>query len=224
MTQENVLYSFRRCPYAMRARWALIRCKKSVMIREVDLKDKPIELVRLSHKATVPVLITKEEFVIDESLDIIKWALSNSTYCQDIFYNSKKNEDEVSSLIVQNDNKFKYHLDRFKYASRFTNCDPISHKNEAIKILSEWNDKLSKSEQIGSRIWLVSNKETIADWSIWPFVRQYYIADPNLFKRNTDLKYIHKWIYKYLNQSNFRKLMFKNKVWKKEDEPTWLKL
>ena len=76
--QEAVLYSFRRCPYAMRARWALINYNIKVLVREVELKNKPSELLKISKKATVPVLVTSRNTVIEESIDIMKWAISQN--------------------------------------------------------------------------------------------------------------------------------------------------
>ena len=118
--KEHVLYSFRRCPYAIRARWALKVCELKVEIREIDLKNKPFDLIRKSHSQTVPLLILREGRIIEESLDIIIWALSSSTNLnktKDYFDQNYRNE--ILKTIEENDNKFKYHLDRFKYSSRY---------------------------------------------------------------------------------------------------------
>ena len=83
--KHNILYSFRRCPYAIRARWALLNTNQLVELREVDLKNKPMELVELSKKATVPVLKTKSNKVIDESIDIMIWSIKKSNMNELLF-------------------------------------------------------------------------------------------------------------------------------------------
>ena len=117
--KHNILYSFRRCPYAIRARWALLNTNQVVELREVELKNKPIELIQISKKATVPVLKTNLNKVIDESLDIMIWSIERSNMHSLFGDKVKDKSQEIFSLIETNDNRFKYHLDRFKYASRF---------------------------------------------------------------------------------------------------------
>ena len=116
----DILYSFRRCPYAIRVRWALLICEIKVEIREVDLKNKPIEFMNKSRTKTVPILLKKNNEVIEESVDIIIWALSESEK-ENIkkFYNPNNKEKEILEIISENDHSFKYHLDRFKYSARF---------------------------------------------------------------------------------------------------------
>ena len=170
MTTE-ILYSFRRCPYAIRVRWALLICEIKLEIREVDLKNKPLELINKSRTKTVPILLKKNNEVIEESLDIIIWALSESEK-ENIknFYLPHSKEKEILEIISENDYGFKYHLDRFKYSSRFKASKENYHFLEATKFIKRWNKIL-----INSR-WLIGDKPSIADWCIWPFVRQFKIA------------------------------------------------
>ena len=126
MTQD-ILFSFRRCPYAIRARWALLKHKKTVILREVSLKNKPIELSGASPKATVPVLITKGGQVIDESLGIMLWAEKNSNIKSQNHCKIETNREDIYSLIRENDNSFKYHLDRYKYPNRYENSNQEEH-------------------------------------------------------------------------------------------------
>lgn len=213
---ENILYSFRRCPYAIRARWAILQTGINVNLREIDLRHKPEELLELSPKGTVPVLLTCNGEIIDESLDIIYWALDKSSKLT----KKKDNDIETIDLIRENDRNFKYHLDRFKYASRYEDSDVKYNRSEAIKILYRWNNKLSLSaNNSNNRNWLVAGQETIADWAIWPFVRQYYIADPMLFETNSNLEHLKGWLYYYLNHELFSLLMKKIPTWKKTDLP-----
>tara|TARA_Y100001968_G_C19360905_1_gene719755 strand:- start:557 stop:1231 length:675 start_codon:yes stop_codon:yes gene_type:complete len=221
MKSKTILYSFRRCPFAIRARWALLKNDIKVIIREIDLKDKPTELLKLSHKATVPVLYTSNGYVLDESMDIIHWALKNSIVKNPPKDYLKISSKEIYYLIKLNDNKFKYHLDRFKYASRYKADNKIFHQSQALKILKYLNKKLSKSKEKGFQGWLVEDSESIADWSIWPFVRQYLIADPNLFKREKELFHLENWLNHYTSQEAFKIVMKKMKKWDKNDSPIY---
>ena len=117
--KTHILFSFRRCPFAIRARWAIKMCDLEVEIREIDLKNKPSELLKNSASQTVPLLILNDGEVIEESLDIIIWSLKNSkrNYIEKHFQKSYR--ETILETIHENDHIFKYHLDRFKYASRF---------------------------------------------------------------------------------------------------------
>ena len=131
--KHNILYSFRRCPYAIRARWALLNTNQVVELREVELKDKPIQLLEISKKATVPVLKTTLNKVIDESLDIMKWSIERSNMHKFFGDNNDKSQ-EIFSLIETNDNQFKYHLDRFKYSSRFNFEESENHRDAGMSL------------------------------------------------------------------------------------------
>tara|TARA_Y100001968_G_C19384422_1_gene732080 strand:+ start:353 stop:1033 length:681 start_codon:yes stop_codon:yes gene_type:complete len=219
MTVDNVLYSFRRCPYALRARWAILNCEIKVVLREVDLKEKPTELIELSPKGTVPVLFTNKGEIIDESMDIILWALSLSKKHSKMLSNSEIYKKELLSIIKENDTTFKYHLDRFKYSSRYNKLESENHKDEARKILSKWNKILLSKGIPGKRNWLISESESIADWAIWPFVRQYYIADPIFFKENKNFTPLKDWLSYYVDDPLFKILMTKVKKWESSDHP-----
>ena len=209
--RPHILYSFRRCPYAMRARWALLLTNTTVICREVNLKDKPNDLLEISPKGTVPVLITNDGKVIDESISIILWALEQKQLTSR--YNS--NVKEINKLILQNDNQFKYHLDRCKYAQRYPPNNLDYHSNQAISILKGWNDLLSLSSNTTK--WLVSGNETLADWSLWPFVRQFRNIDPVTFDNDINLHNLKIWLDFFLNNKFFDQLMAKRKFWTKGD-------
>ncbi len=213
-----VLFSFRRCPYAIRARWAILNCGLKVILREVDLKNKPIELKQASSKNTVPILIKPNGEIIDESLDIIYWAINHKNSTGKLNLLNKKQKIFIKNLIIQNDNHFKYHLDRCKYPNRYDGINIEEHKKESRDILIGWNQLIKdNSEKDKYKYWLFSNNETIADWSIWPFVRQYRSIDPIRFDNDSDFFYIKKWLDYYLNHNLFTKLMKKNNFWKSDD-------
>ena len=216
--KHNILYSFRRCPYAIRARWALLNTNQVVELREVELKDKPIQLIEISKKATVPVLKTTLNKVIDESLDIMKWSIERS-YMHKLFGDNNDKSKEIFSLIETNDNQFKYHLDRFKYASRFNFEEAETHRAAATKILLSLNNRLKEFATKGKPLFLVDAKETLADWAIWPFVRQFRIADIKNFDQNHEIQYLRSWLNYYFTHDKYPIVMKKNELWRKENKP-----
>ena len=209
--KKPILYSFRRCPYAMRARWALITFDIDFEIREIDLKKKPKEILNKSKYQTVPLLITKTGKVIDQSFDIILWALSTKRNLNSENYYSEGLNNEIRKLVKENDNIFKYHLDRFKYSSRYEDHSEEYHFKKARKIIYCWNKLLTESQ--GDSYWLIKGKETIADWCLFPFVRQYKIACiqkeiTNYFEEPMNL-----WLSYFENHPVFERIMIKFPIW-----------
>ena len=217
--KHNILYSFRRCPYAIRARWALLNTNQVVELREVELKNKPIELIQISKKATVPVLKTSLNKVIDESLEIMIWSIKRSNMHE--LFGDKNNDisKEIFSLIEINDNAFKYHLDRFKYASRFNIKESETHRSEAMEILLSLNKRLKVFSNEGKSLFLVDAKESLADWAIWPFVRQFRIADIIKFDQNREIQYLRCWLNYFFTHEKYPIVMKKNEPWSKKNEP-----
>ena len=209
--KRPILYSFRRCPYAMRARWSLINFGIDTEIREIDLKNKPKDIINKSKYQTVPLLITTDGEVIDQSLNIILWALSiKNNLNSDKFYR-KEFKTEIIKLIKENDEIFKFHLDRFKYSTRFKEVREEYHFEESRKIILNWNNLLRKSKN--DNYWLIGENETIADWCLFPFVRQYKIACiqkkvPNYFEEPID-----SWLNYFENHSIFKRIMIKFPTW-----------
>jgi len=204
--KHNILYSFRRCPFAIRARWALLNTNQVVELREVDLKKKPIELIQISKKATVPVLKTslnKVIIVIDESLDIMIWSIERSNM-HSVLGNNNDKSKEIFSLIETNDKLFKYHLDRFKYASRFDFEESDSHRTACMNILLSLNNRLKGLSNKGKPLFLVDAKESLADWAIWPFVRQFRIADIKRFDQNHEIEYLRSWLNYFFTHENIQ--------------------
>ncbi|WP_269605123.1 glutathione S-transferase N-terminal domain-containing protein [Prochlorococcus marinus] len=219
--KHNILYSFRRCPYAIRARWALLNTNQVVELREVELKNKPIELIQISKKATVPVLKTSLNKVIDESLEIMIWSIKKSNR-DELFgniNNNNENSKEIFSLIETNDTVFKYHLDRFKYASRFNFEESATHHDACMKILLSLNNRLKEFSNKGKPLFLVDAKETLADWAVWPFVRQFRIADIKKFDQNNEIKYLRSWLNYFFTHKKYPIVMKKFEPWSKLNEP-----
>ena len=209
--KKHILFSFRRCPFAIRARWALKMCGIEVEIREIDLKNKPSELIKNSVSKTVPLLILNNGEVIEESLDIIIWSLKNSqkkNYIEKYF--KKKDREIILEIIHENDHIFKYHLDRFKYASRFNPHEKEFHFKNAQKFLKKLNISLSQSNK---NRWLVGDQESIADWCIWPFVRQFKIACNSQKILDYFEEPLESWFNYFSKHENFKYVMYKYNVW-----------
>ena len=205
---NDILYSFRRCPYAIRVRWALLICGIKVEIREIDLKNKPFDFLNKSKTKTVPILIKKNSEVIEESLEIIIWALSESKKenIKNIYFPNDKKED-IIEIINENDNEFKYHLDRFKYSTRYQNSNEEFHFTKAIKFIKRWNELLTENK------YFFGDNPTIADWSIWPFVRQFKIACESQKITNYLELPIKNWLDSFENNRKFKSLMYKYELW-----------
>ena len=197
-----ILYSFKRCPYAMRARMALILGSKNCQIREVELKNKPDQMLKISPKGTVPVLKIQNT-VIDESLDIISWAIDSQP--SKVHQYTKQEQLRSSKLIKLFDAEFKFHLDRYKYSSRF-DTDPKTHRKEC-KILLEDLDL-----QINSFPWIFGKKVSLLDISILPFIRQCKIANPSWFNSQNFTKVI-ALLNHFENSNLFKIAMQKYDLW-----------
>ena len=167
-----ILYSFRRCPYAMRARMSLILTSTQCELREVLLKKKPEAMINISSKGTVPVLNLHGE-ILEESLDIIKWAIKkNSSELHSFSDNESKSSNHLITLF---DTQFKYHLDRYKYPDRYESLSE-DHQQECLKILFEL-DKF-----IDAKPWIFGKTVSLLDICILPFIRQCKIASPDWFE------------------------------------------
>ena len=205
-----ILYSFIRCPYAMRARMALKLTGKKCEIREVRLNNKPKHMIDMSPKGTVPVLVLGNN-VIDESNEIIDWALSfNNVFDGNL---DKDQKDLTSHLIELFDSKFKYNLDRYKYATRYENIDIEKHRLECLKFLINLENLISKEE------WFLGNNINKLDISILPFIRQYRIADVDWFDKQNEITGIQQILTNFLNSKLFKDIMFKYDVWTENDMP-----
>ena len=219
---KHILYSFRRCPYAIRARWALRESLVKVEIREVDLKNKPVDLIKNSQNKTVPLLILKNGEIIEESLDIILWTLSNSKKSDLKKYFPNNLKEEILNIIRENDQEFKFHLDRFKYASRFDEKNKEYHFYSAQNIIKNWNFLLKDNPK--RNFWLVGENETIADWCIWPFVRQFKIACEHQKIDNHFDDSMIRWLNYFETNNNYKDVMNKYEIWNQSSKVSYFPL
>ena len=198
----HVLYSFRRCPYAMRARLALAYSGIDYEHREILLKNRPDELYALSPKGTVPVLQLNDGTVIDESIDVMKWALAQS----DPEYWYTENIEVQNSLIDQNDGDYKKWLDKYKYHVRFKDGSYEEYQYAVGEILKAYESILSKSS------YLCGDKVTLADMALFPFIRQGAHVDLDWF--NAQFPKLSTWLKIFKESELFETIMKKYTVWK----------
>jgi len=208
-----ILYSFKRCPYAMRARLALKLANIQCELREVRLNNKPKHMLEVSPKGTVPILILEDK-VIDESIDIINWVLDQNN----IFEGNISSEQIITTeaIIDTFDNKFKYHLDRYKYSNRYENADKKFHQKKCFDILIDV-EKLISNEN-----WFFGNKLNKLDISILPFLRQFRIANPDWFDSLKEIPKIQKLLYNFLESNYLKQIMVNYKTWDESSEISYL--
>ncbi|MEO9525715.1 MAG: glutathione S-transferase [Marinobacter alexandrii] len=206
------LYSFRRCPYAMRARFGILFAELKVELREIVLKNKPAQMLAISPKGTVPVLELAEggcsgSLVIEESREILEWALQQSDP------QGLLNVDLVSAdaLIDRNDNEFKHWLDRYKYADRHPELTQLDYRQKGEVFLQELESLLAKNR------YLLGENISIADVGIMPFVRQFAHVDREVFY---SLPYpnLQQWLRGWLEHPVFQQVMVKYQPWHEGDD------
>ena len=198
---KPLLYTFRRCPYAIRARLAIKVSGVEVDKCEVDLRDKPKALLDCSPKGTVPVLQFVDGSVIEESLDIMQWALAINDP-EEWMDGGNGPSAETLALIQQNDGPFKSALDRYKYAVRFPEHPAATYREQAEDFLSELNGRISKQG------YLMRNRPGLADMAIFPFIRQFANVD-NDWLSQSKYKYLNKWLDIFLTSTLFNVIMQK---------------
>jgi len=210
-TINHILYSFRRCPYAMRARMSLYISKQHCELREVVLRDKPSAMIKASQKATVPVLVLANGEVLEESLDIMLWAL-NKADPQGWLAPESGSQQEMLNLIAQCDDEFKHHLDRYKYATRYDGAVAEDHRDKAVSFLQVLEKRLTEA------LYLHGSKPALADYAIMPFVRQFSGVQREWFA-NMPLAHVRDWLEGLLDASPFKDVMKKYPQWHEGDVP-----
>ncbi len=193
------LFTYRRCPYAIRSRLALYQAGIDYESIEISLKDKPSDFLALSPKGTVPVLVQSDGKVIEESLEIMLWALNIS----DPEHWILKGNDLSQKLIFENDFHFKKNLDKYKYADRFPEHSKEYYRSQCEIFLNVLDEKLK------FKLYLIEDRISLADIAIFPFVRQFFLVDENWF---LDSKYdaLKKWLRGLIDSHIFKEVMKKN--------------
>ena len=203
-----LLYSFRRCPYAMRARMALYQAHIQVKICEVDLKQKPEAMLKISPKGLVPVLQLKDGRVIDESLDVMRWALEKNDPDSWLL----KKDATADALITENDGAFKQALDRYKYPPRFADknesdlcesCDKA--RDQGLQFLEKLNRTLE------GNTYLSGAELSFSDIAIFPFIRQFANVDITWFQ-SLPIKPLQVWLDQLVGGVEFKWVMQKDRA------------
>ncbi|MEM8921774.1 MAG: glutathione S-transferase [Pseudomonadota bacterium] len=200
-----ILYSFRRCPYAMRARMALAASGEVCALREVVLRDKPAAMLQASPKGSVPVLVLADGAVVDESLDIMLWTLRRRDP-QNWLTPERGDLDEMLALIAANDGPFKHALDRYKYPNRYDNVDPKDERATGLAWLMELSARLDDAD------YLFGSRPSLADIAIFPFVRQFANTDRDWFDQVIPATLL-QWLETWLASEQFTSIMRKYPVW-----------
>ncbi len=188
----------------MRARLALLVSGQTVELREVALRDKPADMLMASPKGTVPVLVAPDGMVIDESIDIMRWALS-------IHDPERWLAGEDEHLLATNDGPFKHHLDRYKYPGRYAS-DAAEHRTAACDLLLPLEQRLQRSE------WLCGARRTISDMALFPFVRQFAATD-SAWWRAQPLPQLQRWLERNVTDPLFAAAMVRLPPWQPGDAP-----
>ncbi len=201
---DPILYSFRRCPFAMRARLALAISRTRYELREVRLAAKPADMVEKSPKGTVPVLVMADGSVIDESLSIMNWALQNS--------DPEGWLDRVDdALIVANDGPFKQDLDRYKYSGRDT-AEALAHRARGLDFLQMLDARVSGGASLDGPA------RGFTDAAIFPFVRQFASVDRDWFDAQS-LPSLRPWLDRWCESDLFQSIMVRLVPWSPGDAP-----
>jgi glutathione S-transferase len=200
-----ILYSFRRCPYAMRARMALIASGISIEIREVELRNKPKAMLTASPKGSVPVLVLPDGRVIDESWDIMLWALRQNDP-QNWLGDHENNLPAALCLLEENDTIFKRNLDRYKYPKRFPEHPQDFYRAQGAVFLQKLEAHLRATP------YLLNNTMSIADAAVLPFVRQFAAVDAHWFA-SAPYPELRDWLKNFIASELFTVVMQKHPVW-----------
>ncbi|MEP3345031.1 MAG: glutathione S-transferase [Litoreibacter sp.] len=203
---NDILYSFRRCPYAMRARLAIHVAGLELEHREILLRDKAPEFLAASPKGTVPVVVSSDR-VIEESLDVMLWALE-----QNDPDNWLIDRGDSLAMIAHNDGPYKQALDRYKYANRHDN-DPERWRSLGAGTLSKYDTILTQSR------YFLGDEPRLADMAIYPFVRQFANTDRTWFDAQP-WPHLHKWLDAHLASQRFAAIMVKLPKWQAGDPAT----
>lgn len=202
-----ILYSFRRCPYAIRARMAIAYASITLEMREVALANKPAAMLAISPKGTVPVLQLSDR-VIDESIEVMRWALSQSDPENWLAVDTQQ---EQSTLIEENDNEFKGWLDKYKYWDRYPEQSQQDYRIKAENFLSTLELRLQQNS------YLLGDNICMADIAIFPFIRQFAFVDKPWFD-DADYPLVQRWLNQFLQSKLFEQVMEKHALWQQPDD------
>lgn len=201
-----ILYSLRNCPYAMRARIAIFKAKQTVILRDLVLSNKPKELITASPKATVPVLVLPNGTVLEESLDVMLWVLNETDPDDLLQIKSECSLSEMLTLINTFDQNFKTCLEQYKCAKRYRESNIVECREACEQYLKILEHRLISHE------FLMSNKESLVDIALVPFIRQFARVERQWYLQSPYPK-VRQWLNNYLQSPMFTKVMAKYPLW-----------
>lgn len=204
-----ILYSYRRCPYAMRARMAIWASGLQVEQREIVFWDKPKAMLQASSKGTVPVLVLPDR-VLEESQDIMVWALQ-----QNDANGWGQKQQESLGWLAQCEAEFKPHLDHYKYPEQFPDMDALEARYQAVVFLERLDKILEK------QAFLLGESVALADVALFPFVRQFAHVDKAWFEKQPLLS-VKRWLSTHLEADYFQAVMKNRPVWEAVHHPLWV--
>lgn len=209
-----VLYSFRRCPYCMRAHMALKNSGIKVELREVDLNNMPEEALSASEHETVPILVLPNGSVMDESWDILKWALQQNDPDN---WLGEDNEFllDAEILIETNDFSFKEDLDHYKYADRFPEHSQEHYRQACEVFIEELEEMLSENK------FLLADQLTLADIGVFPYVRQFSLVNKDWFEQSS-YTHVKTWLNNLIDSELFQDVFQKHALWKTGDDAIYI--
>jgi len=209
-----ILYSFRRCPYCIRAHMALKNTGIKIELREVELKNMPQQLLDLTADATVPVLKLSDNEVMTESWDIVKWALSQHDP-DNWLGNDNEYFLDAEILIETNDYSFKPDLDHYKYADRYPEQTQEQYRIACETFIEELEDMLSEN------CYLLADKISLADIGVFPFVRQFSLVDKDWFDQS-DYPAVRDWLQRLIDTDLFQQVFERHKLWQINDSVVYV--
>jgi len=214
MIETPVLYSFRRCPYCMRAHMALKNTGIKIELREVALSNLPAPLLKLSSEETVPVLHLPNDEVFSESWEIVKWALLQNDP-DNWLGNENKHALDAEILIETNDFSFKADLDRYKYADRHPEQSQDEYREACEEFIEELEDMLSEYS------YLLGDQISLADIGVFPFVRQFSLVDKDWFDQSQYSK-VQNWLQRLIDSPLFQEIFQKHPLWQADDTAVYI--
>ncbi|OEF25617.1 glutathione S-transferase [Vibrio rumoiensis] len=201
-----ILYSLRNCPFAMRARLAIYRSQLPVLLRDIVLSDKPAEMLTASPKGTVPVVVTRNGTVIEESIEVMLWALSESDPNDLLMSDDEHMLDDMRQLIFQFDDEFKPCLEQYRAAKRYHEPNLVECRQTCERYLSLLEQRLSQHS------FLMSERESLADLALVPFIRQFARVERQWYLQSP-YPNVRQWLNGYLQSKMFSKVMAKHELW-----------
>ncbi|WP_285163097.1 glutathione S-transferase [Shewanella goraebulensis] len=206
-----VLYSLRNCPFAMRARIAIYKSQQAVLLRDLVLSDKPAEMLLASPKGTVPVVVTPNGTVIEESYELMLWALTQGDPDDLLCADNDEAFDAMLTLIYQFDSEFKRCLENYKCAKRYSESN-IAECRQACEIYIEQLEKL-----LSQHSYLMADRESLADIALLPFIRQFARVERQWYLQSP-YPNLRAWLNRYLQSKMFSKVMTKHPLWLENKE------